>query len=333
MYNLSLPLAYQQFNKGQSIHEYALLAGIIIVGALAFLGNISNTFIIASDRAGVRLMGNAAAQQNGVSRASSPFQLPGVNLGSNGAALPGLFQNSAVQGATEAEASNSLKSAEQLLTEALDWESNLQKNTAADYVKSLPQAMMAQAQQLLEEGQISGQDFESIKQLAGEGFRFAEAMAIIESTLKENQNIPDAQKPDMPVVFEGQTYRLQDLSKSLGYENIGLNATSVDSFLSGTTRAGGQLADSFVSQFSNTMSSPALQQPETKALIEELSYRILYSGEAVEHYMDPTIIKNGATTTYDVKAWLVGEMKENTTDSSAAICSAAQGASIAQQCQ
>lgn len=98
------------YYKGQSLHEYALIAGIVVLGVIASLGNISSQFIAASSQAANTLTGKTG------SGSQQEFQQQGGST--NNLFTPGLTFNGTTAEPTSFESQLSQEEQSILLTAA-----------------------------------------------------------------------------------------------------------------------------------------------------------------------------------------------------------------------
>lgn len=317
-------------SRGQSLPEYALMAGVLILGTLFALQFFSSNVV---EKQGA-MWSSFTGGQAGLTAQSGQMTNNQGDFITGDAQIQVALGNTTPEGQNQVGAQgSSVPLSNNAIDDALNWEEALENQSAGEYVNSLPAAMMKKADELQQQGILSGEEAGQIKQLASEGYRIAGAMATIEAALEANATLPDSQKLSIPVQFENKTYRLQELSEQLGFDDIGAKATSMDDFIHATDVGDGSLAQSFTRQYGQLQKSGILQSEEVGPVMNELSYRILYSGETVEHHLADWSISNGHTESYNVKDWVVGKMKENTASSSEVICSLGSGNSDGGSCQ
>lgn len=211
----------------------------------------------------------------------------------------------------------------------------------------LAQQIYALAQQLQQQGDITPGQANILIKLAEQGYRMAGMQKIIENAANAAGTNWSAYD-NTQINFEGNTYSPADFAKQFAWTGTGSYNYDPTTSLSSLTEAGPEMQQ-FIQLYQTAANTGALNNPQAKTIITNLSSQILFTSDLVENasfwrdyqvadapgasvsahfqniYNSETLIHNGQA---------LNDLASNSTSkNSGNICQAGQGLSSSGQCQ
>lgn len=240
-------------NKGQALTEYGLaifaLLSVSLVGLMVFSSTLNGIF------------------SSMMPHASVPQAVDVANIPALSASVP-VQQAMHTQNALQANINDQLpkQHSESAIT-ARDTQESIQVSGANGATKALATILMAEAQQLLDAGNISASQYQQLFSLANQGFVLADAQKLLEDALHDN-------KPT--VTYQGKTYATLQFASLFG-----INAPS-DTQWDLSPQYGAPLMKPFLEQYQTVLESGTFQTPAMEKTVSSLSYQIAAIGDALE---------------------------------------------------
>lgn len=245
---------------GQSLSEYAIISGVILVlviPALTFLGkDISSAF------SGILSMKDSSAKQGATTPAteapasSESLTIPTMSLGANNSSLlPSTGLNLVTaKGTVIAVPEYSQDIANTVLTAGANGATEMLANT----IKTV-------ADQALAAGEITESQYNVLIELANQGHYLGDIAGAVEEAAKISTNGTDFH--GQPLVINGQEFTMAQLSKQIGYANYDLfNAQAPPNPLIANEPANPAL-QKFIDLYNTAKTNGALSDPAISSLV------------------------------------------------------------------
>jgi hypothetical protein len=232
---------------------------------------------------------------------------------------------------------NNLLPLEQLLGGSLpvsprDTKNSLQVSGANGTTKQLANILLTEAQKLLEAGDITPNQAQSLIGLANQGFTLAEGQKLLEDTLHNNEK---------EITYNGKTYPIRQFATLFSINpppNIQWDLTP---------QYGAPLMKPFMEQYQAVLESGVLNTPGIEKTVSSLSYQIVAIGDALSWSLEELSTESqdnipldtlnsrlAETFQLDLSATMIGfpDASARTRQNSTEICSTGSGSSNGTVC-
>jgi hypothetical protein len=283
---LSLMRIKQMISKGQSVAEYALVGGLVLLVSIPALGTLNSVF---NSKLGQSTTSMGTLQQ---SLASFSPAATGTSAGSGSG-----------QGGTTGSGTGSTVAGAQTLTVDLgngktitvpNYPTNatqlIETAGTSGYTDQLMASISTFAQQLKDAGEITDTQFNALMALSNQGHKMGTIQKFLEDYVSAN---PTTDPATQTVLYNGQSYLLEALIQTTG-NNFGSwdgatktyvfqPSTDLNAIMSVPRDGSSYENDAFIDLYKAALSSGALNNASIKALVDNATYAVSAVGDSLEH--------------------------------------------------
>jgi len=260
-------------SRGNALTEYGLIAGAVVVVAIAAITLTGNN--IASHLGG---MGGGMKTQ--IANAKS-VKAPAFNSPTSSVTNPGANPGGGALAPAPVPATIGPVTIGPAELEFLKGSLAKKIETAGanGTTRILAGTIEAIAQQLFDAKEISQQQYDILMQLANKGHEMAEVERLLEGAIASVNG--DTSKLDgMKLEFQGKTYEAGELYRWVGESGANINSPELESMETVGGEQPGKLASEFLALYEKALGTGGtLDDPLVKATINSLSLQIIATGE------------------------------------------------------
>lgn len=263
---------------GQSLVEYSLILGVVVVLSIAGLmlcgqsvqAALTSLSGILTSSFGKGTM-NAAKLPGGGKAGGGVLSSSGVSVGGSGTASSG-----SVKGVTLTLSNGQQINLNNFPTH--DLQTSVSTTGANGTTLTLANTLTSIAQNLLTEGVITPEQASSLEALANQGHTLAQIARIVENAAKSATSTQEYL--NTKGVINGKTYTVNEIGDSLIGYDIMDGVTMPDNPLDPRLYRGSELQH-FVSLYEDALNSGALSEPAVKSTVTELASQIAVLNQSV----------------------------------------------------